>query len=175
MLAKNSISLTGLLISALVTPLVPPILISAGIFSYSAVGAIFADNPAELRRAVDITLFLMLVVITYGSLISYIAMAVFFLPLHGVLWVGGLGGHMPYAAAGALSSGLITLLGLADPAMRNGYLEVFFILCGASAGVFFWKLASTVRPLSDAEMAKPNPLKVRLTAATRRVFNPRPL
>ena len=144
MISKNTISSWGLLAAALVTPLVPPILICVGVFSYSAVGAAFSSDPVEIRRSLDIMLFVMLLVMTYGVMISYLCAVVFFVPMHFVLWLAGVGGYAPYAAIGALSSGLVAMFGLSGPVMQDGYVQAAFVLCGASAGVFFWKLASNV-------------------------------
>jgi hypothetical protein len=174
MISRNSISLSGLTVSAMVTPLVPPLLICAGIFSYSTVGGLLGGDNVELRRVFDVTLFVMLLVMTYGVIISYLCAVVFFIPMHFALWLAGIGGYAPYAAIGALSSGLVTFFGLADPAMRNGYLELFFVLCGAIAGAFFWKLATIVRPLSEAAFARPNPIKTLMTTTTRRALHLRP-
>ena len=83
-------------------------------------------------------------------------MAVLFAPLHFVLRILGVGGYLSYCALGILTARLFLSFDLADPALRGGNMDGFYTLCGAVAGLVFWRLAA-----GSANDSAPHPIIAR--------------
>lgn len=142
LIARNAVGAKGLMRAALLSPLVPPVLVCVGIFSYTMLDILAGDAGMGSRRAIDLGLFLGTLVLVYGFVFSYASMFVFFIPCHIGLRILGVGGYFPYCLAGALSTALFLVFGMTDPAIRGGNMDAFYVLCGAIAGVVFWRLAA---------------------------------
>ena len=84
--------------AALLSPLVPPVLVCVGIFSYTMLDILAGDAGMGSRRAIDLGLFLGTLVLVYGFVFSYASMFVFFIPCHIGLRILGVGGYFPYCS-----------------------------------------------------------------------------
>lgn len=142
LIARNKVGAKGLMRAALFSPLVPPVLICVGIFSFTVLDILAGDAGLGSRRAIDSGLFLGTLVLLYGFVFSYACMLVFFIPSHIFLRIIGVGGYLIYCLAGALSTTLFLVFGMTDPSIRGGNMDAFYVLCGAIAGVVFWRLAA---------------------------------
>jgi hypothetical protein len=142
MIATNKVEAKAAVLAALITPIVPPIMVCVGLVSYTLLEILSDDLGLGPRRAIESGVFLGGLALFYGFIFSYAWMAVFFAPLHVVLRIFGIGGYVLYCALGILTARLFLSFGLADPALRGANLDAFYTLCGAVAGLVFWRLAA---------------------------------
>jgi hypothetical protein len=142
MISTNKVKSRGAVLAALITPLVPPVIVCIGLISYTLLEVLSDNLGLGPRRVIDTAIFLAILTLIYGFVFSYTWMAVFFVPMHIVLRILGVGGYLLYCALGMLTARLFLSFGLTDPALRGGNMDSFYTLCGAVGGLVFWRLAT---------------------------------